>query len=211
MQTVSGSKFFTCTLTTLFRFLCLCPFHNARGVQELTADLLSRSKPEIDECRKLSHGHPTLSPGIFTLYCQHGVCYGFEVMESAESPKVPFRIFKTRFPTPPERIVYDNACKLHQYSLNCEPHFRSTKFLVDRFHWKGHVGCSRGYCLDAYSGLDSRSLNSQVNEQANAGLQRIRGQLAYMTPKNFVFHANLFLAIKNIDACSKLNIYDIHV
>ena len=28
--------------------------------------------------------------------------------------------------------------------------------------------------------------NSQINEQANAGLQRIKDQLAYMKPDNFV-------------------------
>jgi hypothetical protein len=30
------------------------------------------------------------------------------------------------------------------------------------------------------------SINSQVNEQANAGLQRIKGQIAYMKPENFI-------------------------
>jgi hypothetical protein len=64
-----------------------------------------------DTCRKDSYGHPTLTPGLFTLFCQHGVCYGFEAM-TPESPKVPFQIFKTRFTTPPKFIIYDNACKL---------------------------------------------------------------------------------------------------
>ena len=36
-----------------------------------------------------------------------------------------------------------------------------------------------------------KDVNSQVNEQANAGLQRIRGQLAYMTPENFTFTLKL--------------------
>lgn len=30
------------------------------------------------------------------------------------------------------------------------------------------------------------SINSQVNEQANTDLQRIKGQIAYMKPDNFV-------------------------
>ena len=68
---------------------------------------------------------------------------------------------------------------------------------MDRFHWRGHVGCSSGYCLDVYGDATLRCLNSQVNEQANAGLQRIRGQLAYMTAANFKFHPSLFLSIKN--------------
>ena len=46
---------------------------------------------------------------------------------------------------------------------------RSPKFLVDRFHWRGHLGCSRGYCLDAYKDKRINAINSQVNEQANSG------------------------------------------
>ena len=67
---------------------------------------------------------------------------------------------------------------------------KRTLFVVDRFHWRGHVGCSSGYNLDLYS--VHKSLNSQVNEQANAGLQHIKIQLAYMTFDNFVFHLCLF-------------------
>ena len=83
-------------------------------------------------------------------------------------------------PTPPKMIIYDNGCKLHQYALNREPvHFKNTVFLVDRFHWRGHMGCSSGYSLDGYTSLNVASINSQVNKQTNAGLQRIKGHIAY--------------------------------
>ena len=39
-------------------------------------------------------------------------------------------------------------------------------------HEHGHVGCSSGYNLDMY--IAYKDLNSQVNEQANAGLQHIK-------------------------------------
>ena len=71
-----------------------------------------------DACRKASYGHPTLTRGIFTIYCQHGVCYGFQAMRSCESPRHPFDIFTYHFNSPPYIIVYDNACKLHIYCLN---------------------------------------------------------------------------------------------
>jgi len=88
------------------------------------------------------------------------------------------------------------------YSLNREPQFfKHTKFLVDRFHWRGHVGCSRGYCLDAYNDRRIKAMNLQVNEQANSGLQRIRGQLAYMNIENFKLHCSL---LKNMDKISVL-------
>ena len=49
-------------------------------------------------------------------------------------------------------------------------------------------------------------MNSQVNEQANAGLQHIKRQLAYMSVVNFMFHLSLFLVVKNIDARKKLDV-----
>jgi len=54
-----------------------------------------------------------------------------------------------------------------------------------------------------YSTMDIKSISSQVNEQANFGLQRIKGQLANMNYSNFIFHLKLFLAMKNMDICIK--------
>ena len=83
-------------------------------------------------------------------------------------------LFLTRFAEPPATIIYDNCCKLHQYCLNHQPaHFKNMLFFVDRFHWCGHVGCSSGYSLDRYPSPFISTINSQVNEQANPGLQRI--------------------------------------
>jgi len=179
------------------------PLRSGKG--HYTADKAVKTY-DNDSCRKASYGHPSLSPGIFTVFCPHGICYGFEVMQSSESPRHPLNIFRHRFLRPPQVIVYDNACKLHQYCLNREPYFfQNTLFVVDRFHWRGHVGCSSGYCLDTYQHMAIKEINSQVNEQANAGLQCIRGQLAYMTPENFMFTLKLFLTIKNKDILMKLD------
>ena len=164
------------------------------GFATYAADKVSQ-RQESDLCRKESYSHPSLSPGIFTLFCPHRVCYGFEIMRTCESPKIPFQIFRYRFMKPPKRIIYDNACKLHAYCLNRKPaFFQETQFAVDRFHWKGHIGCSLGYCLDTYTHLNIREINSQVNEQANVGLQRIKGQVSYMHCNNFIFHVTLALA-----------------
>ena len=56
------------------------------------------------------------------------------------------------------------------------------------------VGCSLGYCLDTYKHMSLREINLQVNKQANAGLQRIREQLAYMTPQNFVYYLFIYFS-----------------
>ena len=163
------------------------------------------AKQASDDCRKYASHHPNLTPGIFTVFYSHGVCYGFQVMDSYESPRHPFEIFRSRFPVAPKTIIYDNACKLHQYCLNREPAFFShTKFLVDRFHWRGHIGCSGGYSLDSNKHPKLKEINSQVNEQANAGLQQIKGQLAYMSPDNFMLTLSLFLAVKNKDVQNKI-------
>ena len=54
--------------------------------------------------------------------------------------------------------------------------------------------------------MSLKEINSQVNEQANAGLQRIRGQLAYMTPQNFMFTISLFISVMNMDIQRKLDV-----
>jgi len=59
---------------------------------------------------QLSYGHPRLMPGIFTVYCTHSICFGYQVMESQESPNVPFTILKTSYPKAPKIVIYDNAC-----------------------------------------------------------------------------------------------------
>ena len=62
----------------------------------------------------------------------------------------------------------------------------------------GHVGCIPGTALiHTNIHMSIKEINSQVNEQMNAGLQRIRGQLAYMTPELFVHY--LFISVKNMD------------
>ena len=58
------------------------------------------------------------------------------------------------------------------------------------------IGCSCGYCLDMYPML--KGLNSQTNEQANAGLKRIKDQLSYMTAENFMHHCCFYLWNKNM-------------
>ena len=59
-------------------------------------------------------------------------------------PMVHFSAFVTidrSFYIAPEVVIYDNGCNLHNYILNGEPHFfRTTRFLIDRFHWPNHVG-----------------------------------------------------------------------
>ena len=65
--------------------------------------------------------------------------------------------------------------------------------------------------MDDYRSAKLAGINSQVNEQANAGLQRIKSQLAYMNPKNFKFTLSLFLSITNLDKIRKIDIQHLSV
>ena len=42
-----------------------------------------------------------------------------------------FEIFSLQVPVPPQMVIYDIGCKLHQYVLNHEPvHFKNSIFLA---------------------------------------------------------------------------------
>ena len=55
-----------------------------RGTPAYLADqhTASHAQEDQDACGKYSSSHPTLTSDIFTIYCPHGVCCGFEVMRS---------------------------------------------------------------------------------------------------------------------------------
>ena len=76
------------------------------------ADVANQVSTDRDSCRKNAYGHPTLSPGVFTIFCMHGVCYGFENLQNthSQSSRPVFRQL--------QMIIYDNCCKLHAYCLN---------------------------------------------------------------------------------------------
>ena len=158
------------------------------------------SKDQLTDCNKSTTKKRTLSSGIFTFFCPHGICYGFQLMRTPESPRIPFDILMRRFQTMPRIIIYDNACKLHTYCLKREPaRFKDTKFLVDRLHFRNHIACTLGYSMDTYSSDEEiKQLNSQVCEQANADIRLLATQIAHMTPDNAMHHLSVFLSIRNM-------------
>lgn len=155
-------------------------------------------------CSKKSTRHSSLLPGIFTVFCPHGICYGFEVMECAESPNRPFSLLKSRFEEPPAVIIYDNSCNLHNYCLNRDPsYFANTLFVVDRLHWDNHTACSQGYRAHSYPSL--RTINTQVVEQNNSKLKKLKPSLSYMKPENFMNILKFFLWFCNQEMKRKMS------
>ena len=172
-----------------------------RGRAKYGAD--KKRAPTNRECTKDIQTHKSLSPGLFTMFCPHGTCIGFQLMDSVESPRTSFDIFLRRFAKMPELIIYDNSCKLHLYTRKREPLlFKVTRFMVDRMHFKNHTACSEGYSMNTYKYFKIEGINSQTNEQANSQLRHLSTQAAYMTPQNLIFHVAIFFAIRNMDKAS---------
>ncbi|XP_067949054.1 uncharacterized protein [Watersipora subatra] len=154
-------------------------------------------------CSKIGKRQKNLLPGVFLVHCPHAVCYGFEIMDNHESPNTPFTAIRTRFTAAPEVIVYDNACNLHKYAINRDPgFFAKTKFLVDGFHWGNHTGCTTGYNSGCY--IQYKDLNTQVAEQRNATLKKLKSSLSYMHEENFFEHLRVFLSFHNAIAITNM-------
>ena len=158
------------------------------------------NKDNSNECNKESRKHKRLSPGVFTMVCPHGICLGFQLMDSQESPKVPFNMLMYHFDKMPSLIIYDDCCHLHNYILKREAtRFSNTRFMVDRLHDKTHK-CSAGYTMDSYSADPNiKNINSQACEQLNSALCKLRTSISGMPSHNAKHHLSVFLAIRNLD------------
>ena len=66
-----------------------------RGLPSFDADL--DSKRDGESCNKFARRHSQLTPGLFTVFCAHGICLGFKLMMNKESPKTAFDLLLSRF------------------------------------------------------------------------------------------------------------------
>jgi CxC4 like cysteine cluster associated with KDZ transposases/Kyakuja-Dileera-Zisupton transposase len=157
------------------------------------------SKKESNGCRhKFVSGSKgsRRTGGIFTWFCQHGICYAFYVIPKAEGRNEAFSFLYQYFEVAPKVVVYDFACALQDYCLNRQPeHFKHTAFLVDRFHWFNHRSCARSYNLSIYH--EYCSLNSQIAEQVNSHLKKIKSSVSQMTQDNFIRCVRFYLEMIN--------------
>ena len=177
-----------------------------------------------EKCTKYKLKHNTLTPGIFLIFCPHGICLCVKIMTSYEGPKTAFDIIMARFKVAPRYIIYDNCCNLHRYCIRREPgFFYRTTFLIDRMHQCNHTACHEGYFLSSLPqdegmidekrdddgrvvvrGLTVGDLNTQVCEQANARLQNVKTQCAFMKQLNFLALIRFYLYDCNMKKKKKL-------
>lgn len=150
------------------------------------------AEPSCRECRHNMPAAGKRTGGIFTWYCQHGVCYAFYVIPHAEGRNEAFSFLTKYFKIAPRHVIYDFACALEEYCLNRAPHFfKETKFSIDNFHFQNHRACAQGYAMPWTRAL--RGINSQIAEQGNSALQRIKPATASMLQSNFMRTVRLFL------------------
>jgi hypothetical protein len=111
----------------------------------------------------MGRGQNKRSAGLMLYVCQHGVPYGWVLMKRGESPADVFKLLLTRFPSDkmPKLVVYDNGCKVEEYTLNREPWMCNIiKFIVDNFHYGGNRGTDPIHkCPDAFDSKRYSSMN----------------------------------------------------
>lgn len=149
--------------------------------------------------RACTHAFLTRGPrtgGVFTVMCEHAVCYSFFVMPGAEGRNELYSWIMKHMVKAPELVVYDFACSLHAYCLNRAPQFFSnTLFLVDRFYWGNHASCSHAYDITRFAQYDS--LKTEVCEQLNNALRKIKSTVTQMSLGSFMAFARLFFEMWN--------------
>ena len=135
-----------------------------------------------------SKKYPTVSKGGYAymqfIFCpRHGHCYGFHVMPESEGRRDVFYPLLKYLPTPPKLLFYDFGCSLLEYGLNREPHyFRSMQCAHDIFHEVGHT-CSS--CYKLAGSLPNLSLNTEICEQFNAFIKKVRYTSTHLTFNHF--------------------------
>lgn len=162
-------------------------------------------------CTKRVQKSKNTTPGMFALFCPHGICLGYEAMSEYEGPLTAADILYRRFPTPPGIVIYDNACALSRVCVkNAPAHFGNVKYLIDRLHWCGHTACHTGYYMGMYDNwtvlggtLKLSQINSQVCEQANSKMELIRSQTKSMNQETYMSFTKLFLALYNMNKMKK--------
>lgn len=179
-----------------------------RPCRKYSVDVNKSSREFVDEhgqCTKHLHSSRVHTPGLFTCFCIHGICHGYQAMRRYEGPSTLFKMVYERFQQAPGMLIYDNACNAARYALSREPgHFALSGFRIDRLHFKNHKGCHMGFCLDAYpqttrilgGAMTLKQLNSQCVEQANSRLKHMGG-INFMNEKTYMHYVKLYIFLLN--------------
>lgn len=122
----------------------------------------------------------------------HGHCYGFHIITTSEGRKDPFASAYMYMETAPNEVFYDFSCQLEEYVLNREPKFWvMCRFYHDIFHGFTHT-CPFVYKSRRIPAIDV-GVNSEICEQFNSYLQKIKYSARSMSQSHFIFYLQFFI------------------
>ena len=152
-----------------------------------------------DACNKAFSIKCGLTQGVFNVVCPHVITLGFRCLFRAESVGEALSIVLERFPSLPKVIFYDVACKLDKNALRrVRPILRrhGVRCILDRPHSITHT-CSPIYMPDESLG-STAGVATQAAEVSHSIAVANRTSLAYMTPKTYMAHKMVQVAMMNI-------------
>ncbi len=104
-----------------------CPRAPLRGRKSYKAGIRMGDSAELcspaESCEKKRSGHPSLMPGVFSVWCPHGVCLAFHMMRVPESPETAFSVLALRREVAPSVVIYDDACNCSCTASRASPSF----------------------------------------------------------------------------------------
>ena len=121
----------------------------------------------------------------------YGHCYGYHMIPGHEGRKDPACSAYAFLETAPAEMFYDFSCQLEEYCLNREPgYWKNTRFFHDTFHGFSH-SCPAVYKSSRLMLL--QKVNTEICEQTNAFLQRIKYSARAMSMSKFNHFLQFFL------------------
>lgn len=104
-----------------------------------------------------------------------------------------------RFPECPKYAVGDNNCQTADYcKLREFSFFKDCRFMIDKWHYNSHKGCSIASCASHYSADPAISeLNTSTSESGNKRLGIIRKSIRYMSEKHAMIFLVTFICMTN--------------
>ena len=165
-----------------------------RHLPKYILDKPSKIEEESSSCRKVFTDSSKSGTTFLFLWFDplHGHCYGFHVINTSEGRKDPFASLYTFMEQCPEAVFYDFSCQLEEYCLNREPMFwRNCHFYHDIFHGFSHK-CSFVYNSRRVPAL-ARGINSEICEQFNSYIQKIKFSARSMNQTHFMFYMQFFI------------------
>lgn len=104
-----------------------------------------------------------------------------------------------RFQKCPKYAVGDNNCQTADYCLLREfSFFKDCLFMIDKWHFNSHKGCSIASCASHYTAdPELTDLNTSTSESGNKRLGVIRKSVRYMTEQHAMILLVTFMCMTN--------------